>query len=147
MRATISPVFTSSKMKIIFELVNDCAKNFTNYFVNKTKNIISVELNDVFVRYTSDVIAITTFGMSCDSLNDPKNDFYSMGEKAAASPVGIRTLLYAIVPALSKASYKFITTKHSQFNRRFFLVFTTKFVSCGSGRIFKESRNLRNRSA
>lgn len=99
MRATLGPVFTSSKMRILFELVNECANNFANYFANKTKNTITVELNDVFSRVISDVIAITIFGVSSDSLREPNNEFYTMGVKAAGSPVGIKTFLLSVLPA------------------------------------------------
>jgi len=36
-------------------------------------------MKDLFTRYTNDVIATSAFGIGCDSLNSPKNEFYEMG--------------------------------------------------------------------
>lgn len=102
MRATLGPVFTCSRMRILFELVDDCAKNFTNYFVNKTKNTITVELHDVFSRVISDVVAITVFGVSSDSLKEPNNEFFRMGQKASDSIAGLSPIIVGILPSLSK---------------------------------------------
>lgn len=102
MRATISPAFTTSKMRLLFVLINECSENFTKYFLKKTKNTISVELKDIFERYTNDVTAITTFGVSCDSLADPSNDFYSILSKAADMPVGFKVFFYGIFQKLAQ---------------------------------------------
>ncbi|KAK9752568.1 Cytochrome P450 [Popillia japonica] len=65
MRSTLSPSFTSSKMKIIFSLMTECADNYVNYFL-KQKNPIEIELKDTTTRYTNDVIATVAFGVTCD---------------------------------------------------------------------------------
>nr|XP_015838530.1 PREDICTED: cytochrome P450 9e2 [Tribolium castaneum] len=76
MRATISPVFTSSKMKFLFGLMDECAKNFTGHF---TQNETKLEMKDVFSKFANDVIASTAFGIRIDSLQDPTNEFYKLG--------------------------------------------------------------------
>lgn len=84
MRSTLSPAFTSSKMRTMFALIKECAENFTNYFQKKmqVKNeVIDVEMKDIFTRYTNDVIATTAFGIKCDSLTDQTNEFYMAGKE------------------------------------------------------------------
>lgn len=51
MRSTLSSSFTSSKMKMIFSLMTDAAKEFTDYFENREGAIVEVELKDAFTRF------------------------------------------------------------------------------------------------
>ena len=44
-------------------------------------NRLEVEMKDLFTRYTNDVIYTSAFGIGCDSLKDPKNEFYTLGKK------------------------------------------------------------------
>lgn len=82
MRATLSPAFTSSKMKGMFILMTECAKDVANYLLKESKGqLLELEMKDFFTRYTNDVIATSSFGIKCDSLNQPNNVFYSMGKK------------------------------------------------------------------
>lgn len=101
MRATISPTFTTSKMKLIFGFMNQCANQFVNYF-KKQGGTVTFETKDAFSRFTNDVIGSTVFGINCDSLEDPKNELYLNG-KGLADFSGIKALkffLTAISPAL-----------------------------------------------
>ncbi|XP_031354047.1 cytochrome P450 9e2-like isoform X2 [Photinus pyralis] len=84
MRATLSPSFTSSKMKAMFNLMTECAERFVNYFrVEGSEDTVTVELKDTFTRFTNDVIASVSFGMDCDSLKERENEFYRMVKEAA----------------------------------------------------------------
>ncbi|KAK5641866.1 hypothetical protein RI129_010413 [Pyrocoelia pectoralis] len=82
MRATLTPSFTSSKMKTMFLLFSECAQQFVEYFEKKKENVITVEMKDIFTRFTNDAIASTAFGFKCDSLKEQTNEFYTMGKKA-----------------------------------------------------------------
>lgn len=83
MRSTLSPAFTSSKMRTMHALINECAEKFSDYFVKECgkENVLSIEMKDAFTRYTNDVIATTAFGIHCDSLNEKTNDFFLTGKK------------------------------------------------------------------
>lgn len=50
MRSTLSSSFTSSKMKMIFSLMTEAAKGFTDYFEHPEGTIVEVELKDTFTR-------------------------------------------------------------------------------------------------
>ncbi|KAI4464094.1 cytochrome p450 [Holotrichia oblita] len=105
MRSTLSPSFTSSKMKIMFDLMADCAKVYVDYFTKQQdKTVINVELRDITTRYTNDVIASTAFGIRCDSINEKENQFYMMGKKTTSFTFTktIRIFLYSIIPKLCK---------------------------------------------
>ncbi|KAF2885200.1 hypothetical protein ILUMI_20975 [Ignelater luminosus] len=79
-RATLSPAFTSSKMRAMFVLMDECADQFIKHF-KKQNGVISLELKDTFTRFANDVIGTTAFGVTCDSLKDRNNDFYAMGKE------------------------------------------------------------------
>ncbi|KAF5288513.1 hypothetical protein FQA39_LY15381 [Lamprigera yunnana] len=81
MRTTLSPSFTSSKLKMMFHLMQDCATQFVNYFKSQEGEVL-IELKDTFTRFTNDIIATCAFGIQCDSLKDRNNDFYLMGKEA-----------------------------------------------------------------
>ncbi|KAI4464051.1 cytochrome p450 [Holotrichia oblita] len=104
MRSTLSPSFTSSKMKVIFSLMTECADDYVDYFL-KQKQPIEIELKDTTTRYTNDVIATAAFGIKCDSINERDNEFYLMGKKTTVLSV-LKLLLYSMAPGLSKKRRK-----------------------------------------
>lgn len=46
--------------------------------LKNNKDILKIDLKDIFTRFTNDVIASAAFGIEVDSLNNPKNKFYLM---------------------------------------------------------------------
>ncbi|KMQ86506.1 cytochrome p450 9e2-like protein [Lasius niger] len=79
MRNTLSPSFTASKMKIMFDLISKCSSEFVNYLVDHPKLCGTVETKQIFRRYTTDVIATAAFGISVNSMKDQNNEFYTRG--------------------------------------------------------------------
>ncbi|ERL91022.1 cytochrome P450 9e2 [Dendroctonus ponderosae] len=81
MRSTLSGSFTGRKIKIMFGLVSDAAKNFVEYYENQPSQVIEVEMKDAFSRFTIDVIATTSLGVKVDSLAEKNNYFFQMGQE------------------------------------------------------------------
>jgi cytochrome P450 family 9 len=79
MRATLSPAFTSSKMRNMYHLIGECAENFAKCFEGKGQ--VEVEMKDVLTRFTNDVIASAAFGIQVNSIENPKHEFYAMVQK------------------------------------------------------------------
>ncbi|XP_076275225.1 cytochrome P450 9e2-like isoform X2 [Rhynchophorus ferrugineus] len=105
MRSLLSGSFTSSKMKIMYNLIVEASENFVDYFCSKNEDLVEVEFKDIFSKYTNDVIASTSFGIKVDSLREPKNEFYAMGKKMTnfntfRGLIGV--LLYMAVPTIAK---------------------------------------------
>lgn len=69
-------------MKYIFYLISQCGENFANYYLKQDEDLISLEMKDTMTKFANDVIANTAFGFNCDSLEDPENEFYLMGQAA-----------------------------------------------------------------
>lgn len=79
MRSSLSPAFTSNKMRHMFYLMQQCVDNFVQHFVCQKVDLIEIEARETFSRYINDVIASTCFGYPCNSLKDTNNEFYLMG--------------------------------------------------------------------
>lgn len=81
MRATLSPMFTGSKMRQMFEFIVDIGEQMSDYFKKATNEDRIVEMKDITSRFTMDVIATTNFGVQVNSLTDKENDFYKKVKK------------------------------------------------------------------
>jgi len=46
-----------------------------------SSDILSLELKDLFRKFTNDVIATAAFGIQCNTLQNPDNEFYRMGKE------------------------------------------------------------------
>lgn len=60
--------------------MDGCGKKFVKHYLNK-ENVIEMEMQDCFSRFTNDVIASSVFGANVDSLNEPDNEFYLRGRQ------------------------------------------------------------------
>jgi cytochrome P450 family 9 len=81
-RSLLSPAFTSSKMKSMFKLMSDCGADFANNLAQLPPEQRTMQIKDIFTRYTNDVIATCAFGIRVDSMKDPENEFYIYGKEA-----------------------------------------------------------------
>ena len=81
-RNMLTPAFTSSKMKSMFILMRDCAKEYGDYFAFLPADQSALELKEAFTKYTNDVIATCAFGVNVNSMKNPTNTFYVYGREA-----------------------------------------------------------------
>ncbi|XP_043259512.1 cytochrome P450 9e2-like [Colletes gigas] len=84
MRKLLSPSFTSAKLKAMFNLVIDCADRFSEHIAEESINGKVYDMKDIFSRYTNDVIATTSFGITVDSMKNPDNEFYKFGKRTSS---------------------------------------------------------------
>lgn len=104
MRKLLSPSFTSSKMKTMFHLMNNCANSFTDYISNNSRRGQVYDLKEIFERYTNDVVATCSFGISVDSMKDPQNEFYTFAKETFnfMSSLSLKFIMGKNFPTLSK---------------------------------------------
>ncbi|XP_052563928.1 cytochrome P450 9e2-like isoform X4 [Culex pipiens pallens] len=109
MRATLSPAFTGSKMRHMFELVADCGRSMVEFFKAEEKagKSLEYEMKATFARYGNDVIASVAFGVTVDSMRDPQNDFNVMAKKMLDFANWKILVRIAIIQILSLVSKKF----------------------------------------
>ncbi|KAG6461811.1 hypothetical protein O3G_MSEX012878 [Manduca sexta] len=108
MRSTLSPAFTSSKMRGMVPFMIDVNKQMIGVLKKKIQtsenNYVDIECKDVTTRYANDVIASCAFGVKVDSHTDEDNEFYTKGRSTAN--FGFRRILvflgYASFPKLMK---------------------------------------------
>ncbi|XP_065349717.1 probable cytochrome P450 6a14 isoform X1 [Cloeon dipterum] len=79
MRTTLSPTFTSGRIKAMFPLVYECADNFEKYL--RCHQNQDLDIKDLLARFTTDVIGSCVFGLSVNSLENPNDTFRVMGKK------------------------------------------------------------------
>ncbi|XP_011699352.1 PREDICTED: cytochrome P450 9e2-like [Wasmannia auropunctata] len=88
-RTLLSPSFTSSKMKMMFTLMSECAVDFAKFLSALPADEGGTNMKDAFSKYTNDVIATCAFGIKIDSMKDPTNKFFVYG-KEATNFLGVR---------------------------------------------------------
>nr|ARI68318.1 CYP9A112 [Mythimna separata] len=128
MRSTLSPAFTSSKMRLMVPFMVEVGDQMMISLRQKIKNsksgYIDLDCKDLTTRYANDVIASCAFGLKVDSHNDADNEFYAMGK--ATSSFNFRQmllfLLFANVPKLAKSlKLDFLPKASQQFFRKLVL--------------------------
>uniref|UniRef100_A0AAU7NIQ9 unspecific monooxygenase n=1 Tax=Maruca vitrata TaxID=497515 RepID=A0AAU7NIQ9_MARVT len=87
MRSTLSPAFTSSKMKLMMPLIVEVGEQMIYALKKNIKNsgvgYVDIDTKDLTTRYANDVIASCAFGLKVDSLTEENNQFYAMGKAAS----------------------------------------------------------------
>lgn len=78
------------------------------YFKNQAKKGITIEpeMKDLFLKYTNDVIATSAFGISVNSFENPKNEFFVTGKRMlnmTTIKFAIKAICIRIMPAVMKA--------------------------------------------
>jgi cytochrome P450 family 9 len=110
MRTTLSPIFTSSKMKMMFGLLSNQAQDFVNFYearASKGEKLI-IDVLDVFARFTADGISTSVLGFEADCVRNEESDVFKMAKKILHDfngPLGNLKFIFAF--ALPKF-YKFL---------------------------------------
>jgi cytochrome P450 family 9 len=105
MRKLLSPSFTSSKMKMMFELMTQVAENFVGFVTTEAgKTGKTYNVKDLLGRYTTDTVATCAFGISVDSFKYPNNEFFVVAQKAMSfdSTLAFKMLMHRNFTLLAK---------------------------------------------
>lgn len=101
-REKLTPTFSSGKMKYMFPTVVKVAHTFVEVLEKTIKYSSEVEMKDLCARFTTDVVGTVAFGLECNSLNDPQNEFRTVGDKAFTSLHPILETLFARYQSLAR---------------------------------------------
>uniref|UniRef100_A0AAG5DMS8 Cytochrome P450 n=1 Tax=Anopheles atroparvus TaxID=41427 RepID=A0AAG5DMS8_ANOAO len=119
MRTTLSPTFTGSKMRQMFELIVECSERMVQHYRTEANGRQEYELRDVFIRFTNDAIASCAFGVQIDSFRDEQNVFFRYGKEItnfSRPHVFLKMMGYQVFPKLmARLQIDFFDRKHSQF--------------------------------
>lgn len=82
MRSILSPIFTSSKMKMMFEVLQDCANEFVDVHLEKVKDgKVLVDVKEMFPRFTVDGISTAVLGFKGDCVKNEKSELFKFVER------------------------------------------------------------------
>nr|XP_029708443.1 probable cytochrome P450 9f2 [Aedes albopictus] len=101
-RTALSPAFTGSKMRNMFELVSDYSDRAMRRLIDDAVGnggCLETELKDLFQRLGLDVITSISLGIDVDSIHQPENEFFSHG-KHLAKTTGLQGFRYFILSLL-----------------------------------------------
>lgn len=68
---------------MMFDSIEDISEKFMTTIRNEAAK--SIEIKEIFARFTCDVIGEIAFGIKCDSLNDKNSKFFEMAVKSMDS--------------------------------------------------------------
>lgn len=75
LRTKLSPTFTTGKMKTMFPIVSEKTKNLVNHVAKFAEEKTPMDIKDICVRYTADVIGACAFGLECNCLSQSNTEF------------------------------------------------------------------------
>ena len=82
MRISMTPIFTTSKMKFIFEALIQCSQEFVDHFETESKSRrIVFDARDVFLRFVVDAISTSALGFKSNCIKEENNFVYQMASK------------------------------------------------------------------
>lgn len=81
MRTKLSPVFTSAKMKMMFDMVVECSKPMIECIEAASGTKDDIDIKDLLASFTIDVIGCVAFGLEFDCFKDKDSQFRQMGRE------------------------------------------------------------------
>ena len=80
MRAKLSPLFTSGKLKQFLPLMREVSIQLNAALRESAEKGQDVELKEILTRFSTDVIGTCAFGVECNSIKDPESIFYKQSQ-------------------------------------------------------------------
>ncbi|XP_055317038.1 probable cytochrome P450 6d5 [Sitodiplosis mosellana] len=102
MRSKLSPAFSSSKIKAMFDTIVDCGQSLENHIAKYDGK--EIEVREIFARFTTNVIASVAFGINIDCIENPNDEFreYSRRFFETNATCVFRFLISFVSPFLTK---------------------------------------------
>ncbi|KAG6461827.1 cytochrome P450 9e2 [Manduca sexta] len=106
MRSTLSPAFTSSKMKLMMPFMVEVGEQMIQALKKKITDsgvgYVDIDCKDLTTRYANDVIASCAFGLKVDSITEENNQFYAMGKTASTFTFkqNLVFFAYSVIPKI-----------------------------------------------
>ncbi|XP_011704428.1 PREDICTED: probable cytochrome P450 6a14 isoform X1 [Wasmannia auropunctata] len=86
LRAKMSPIFTSRKLKEMFSLISDCADHLVHHTEELANKNEPIECCELMAKYTTDVIGSCAFGLEINALSLKDNEFRRIGRNVFHPP-------------------------------------------------------------
>ncbi|XP_047118299.1 probable cytochrome P450 6a14 [Schistocerca piceifrons] len=79
LRNKLSPLFTSGKLKNMFQTLNECGSEMVEVLADAAREGKVLQFREVFALYTTEVIATLAFGVKLNCQRNPDCDFRMWG--------------------------------------------------------------------
>lgn len=80
LRSKLSPLFASSKVKMMFSILVESCKDLNFLLAEPAKLGAVVEMSEVAACFTTDIFASCAFGVQADCLKNPDAQFRKLGK-------------------------------------------------------------------
>ncbi|XP_014481499.1 PREDICTED: uncharacterized protein LOC106747956 [Dinoponera quadriceps] len=124
-RTKLTPIFSSGKLKKMFELLMECTINLDRYCdslgLNDKEKAVNVK--DLIGNLTTDMIGSTAYGLNIDSINNPQCAFRKSGKAIFHLDIyrSIELFIIFYYPSLSRLfGTRFFSEKSNTFLRKTF---------------------------
>lgn len=104
LRYKLTPVFSSSKIKTMYNQLEECADEMERFFSNSIKENNLLEMRECMAKYSTDVIGSCAFGLQFNTLKDPDSEFRKRGKEVFTPTFKrlMKLLLGTIHPAIPR---------------------------------------------
>lgn len=105
MRTIFNPIFTSSKLKYMYELLVECQEDFLKLLMEKAElnaGKIEVDTHDMFGRLTADGISTTILGIKGDCVKNQSSKLYEVAESMYEDFESLSATMYFVAPKVFK---------------------------------------------
>uniref|UniRef100_T1J9Q6 Cytochrome P450 n=1 Tax=Strigamia maritima TaxID=126957 RepID=T1J9Q6_STRMM len=113
-RNTLTPTYTSGKLKQMVGLIEECLENFKASLKISAETGEPIEFTKKFPVLTLDVIASVAFGMKINCIDNPNTDFVVHAQKAFRGNVKLMYILF-LFPFLFTWLGKLVTSPFRYF--------------------------------
>ncbi|KAJ6629743.1 Cytochrome P450 9e2 [Pseudolycoriella hygida] len=105
MRTILSPIFTSSKMKMMYGLLSNHVNDFIAHFKRKA---ITDDINvlDIFSRFTADGISTAALGFEGDCVKNENSEIYRIVKQSLDDFTNFVSVFKFLIVSLSPKLYK-----------------------------------------
>ncbi|XP_068145788.1 probable cytochrome P450 9h1 [Drosophila tropicalis] len=108
MRNILTPAFTGSKLRAMYELLQECSAEAVQHIQEQLPKAqdgaIELEMRDFFTCYANDVIATVAFGVKVNSFRRKDNEFFRIGQSLTVFNYKSMTkaVLFALMPRIMR---------------------------------------------
>ncbi|CAB1336031.1 unnamed protein product [Coregonus sp. 'balchen'] len=112
-RSTLSPSFTSGRLKDMFKIMTQHSRNLVKFLQKKVDSDEVLEVKEIFGAYSMDVVASSAFSVDIDSINQPNDPVITNVKELLKfnllNPLLILIVLFPFMrPLLEKCNVSFL---------------------------------------
>lgn len=133
-RSKLTPVFTSGKMKMMFEIIEHIGDKFVSAVMKDIQSTNDIEISEWSARFTTDVIGNIAFGIDCNCIENPGTEFRKHGKN-----------IFRVDTAFSAVKWLFVNSFQT-FSRRTGLMINPKDASDFFLKVFSDTMKNREES-